>query len=104
MASAGHPPPVLVRPDGKVEESGLVLRADDDPVAVARRKVVHKGHRAPGAATGGEPPIGARSVGSGRHREDRRDPDAARHEDVRRRRLQLAVMARPACFDRVALA
>ena len=60
------------------------------------RQLVEERHRRPGAAAVDEPPLGARRLGRGDHRQDRRDADAARDEEVARRGHEREVVARPA--------
>lgn len=61
----------------------FVVGADENPGAVALFELTDERHRAATPACVHEEPVGSGEFGSARHREDRRDPDAARDEECR---------------------
>ena len=78
----------------QVEQAGLVLRPDRDPVAVGAQ-LVEEGHGGALPSAVDEPPLGAGRLCGGDHRQHRGDADAAGDEQVARRGDEREVVAGP---------
>jgi hypothetical protein len=78
----------------EVEQARLVLRLEQDPVPVPGPQLVAERHRGEGPATVGQGPGSARRLGRRDHRQDGRDADAARNEQVAPGELKGEVVAR----------